>query len=188
MPETRSTEDKSYDQAFLERLIEAAKQDSPPVILEKTLPDLASGFVQRVDPGNPTEDHGMIAYMLLSYYSDKIPKELTVKLQDVLNAAEKKHPQFNLLTTSLQVMRQEVQGYFEHQSYPFDYFQPAVFSSPLAIAIIGLECHRLASLHKKQFQAEGKRSMVVEPYLNPKTNQPGIWMSIKGIHFNPDKL
>ena len=131
------------------------------------------------------QENGLLAFLFTSSFSDYLSKDQKGSLEEIVGKARERHGLVDQTLDRIQLMGREVDGYFNHQSYAYDYIQSAPVPSILATAIISLQAHRIAASTRDKF-AGG--NIIVEAFLDPKNNQPGVWMSTQGIHFDPAKL
>lgn len=167
---------------LIDDVVHPQQQLTPEVITK-----LARDFLR--DPGIiSVQDRNLVAYLFASFFSDKIPTEVGGTFTQIVRTAQATDPAMNKLLTSIRVLKQEVENYFQHQFYPYDYFLPAPLENLLAKDILTLETHRHASNLRRRFQAEKKTGLIVQPFVDSRDGSPGIWMSVKGIEFDQTKL
>ena len=98
---------------------------------------------------------------------------------------------------TFQFMRQEVNHYFKFSEWmiakgekpdEYSYWQVAMPDKLLAFLLLDLACKKTANSFTEQFEAQDKAEYLVEAYNHPVNKVPGLWMSIKGMRFSPEKL
>lgn len=179
--------DRESNISPLERkILNQAKIDNP--TRQNTL-DLFKEFKESLKTSDDFQRDGLLAYMLLITAESFFTHQEVALLESlVYDARELKGGVVDKTLDRLQVMQQEVDGYFRHKSHPYDYFQVSTVDHPLAMSVLSVGAEIIASRKRQELEARGEKGMVVKSFVNPKNHEPGVWMSVKGMPYDPSAV
>jgi hypothetical protein len=128
--------------------------------------------------GKNPQDEGLLAYLAITNFSDDLSLEQRGQLGKIMDLARENSPIFRGTVDRVQNLKQLIHEFFmpENTSSKSEEYLVEPVESELAMEVIILQVHRIAALKRREL-AERKQ-VVVEAFVDPETNQPGIRMSI----------
>lgn len=108
------------------------------------------------------------------------------KLQSAKNGLIKDDLILRGLNLREQYLVDAVETFLQHGKVPSSYFQPTLINHFSAADILRFVCKQTAGRFQSNFKAN--KDWVFESYSHPLTQNPGVWMSRSGLHYNPQEL
>lgn len=164
-------------------ILELAKPGSNPEELEAVINRFLSQSKQ-----SDQETEGLVAQLALMTSAQKLPVPLRQKLFGIYEKAHLGSDLMQGISGRTTILSQDVTEYFRFRHFDFDFAQLSPLGHPLADLIVDLSCKQIASKWREKLAEEKDPKLIVESYHHPKTQNPGVWMSYKGIKFDPNKF
>lgn len=163
-------------------LVQLNNSSSPEVLRE------IEKFIQEVDKLDRLGEEALTAVLLRDYYEDRLTVDQLQVVRELIFRNYEQSTPLKLYSLSADLMSKSVASYFGREDQLFDYCLIAPLPYTLANRLLNLKAEGIVQARRQDFERRGKNRFLIENFPDPNTDMLGIWMSIKGVHFDSNKV